>query len=216
MAEETYNDYPAAASANAKKAIDWKEKYGREEVTAGTAVGWARAHQLANKENLSADTVARMSAFNRHRKNSKISPEHKAEPWKDNGYVAWLIWGGDEGVDWAIDKMKDIKESKTSKPKMKHVKLFESFVNEGKSATPEELKQVEELVANTKAWKIEYTNKFGVKFVSKKHSELYVYNEGGGWCYELRVKGEVEQEDYSGEEDFETILELADDCLSYS
>lgn len=102
---------------------------------------------------------------------------------------------------------------------MKHVKLFESFVesvNEAKGATPEELKQVEALVANTKAWKIEYTNKFGVKFVSKKHSELYVYNEGDGWCYELKVKGEVEQEDYSGEEDFETILELADDCLSYS
>lgn len=103
---------------------------------------------------------------------------------------------------------------------MKHVKLFESFVesvNEAKGATPEELKQVEALVANTKAWKIEYTNKFGVKFVSKKHSELYVYNEGDGWCYELKVKGNVEEEDFSGDEDFNDILELADYYMgSYS
>ena len=108
-AEDTYNDYPAAAKKNAQKAIDWKEEHGRDEVDAGTAVGWARAHQLAKGENLSADTVGRMSAFNRHRKNSKISAEHKATPWKDKGYVSWLIWGGDEGVDWATEKMKEIK-----------------------------------------------------------------------------------------------------------
>ena len=28
--EDTYNDYPSAAKANAQKAIDWKEKYGRD------------------------------------------------------------------------------------------------------------------------------------------------------------------------------------------
>ena len=123
-----YNDYPAAAKANAKKAIDWKEKYGRGEVKGGTAVGWARAHQLASGENLSADTVGRMSSFNRHRKNSKISPEFKDEPWKDNGYIAWLIWGGDEGVDWAMDKMKQIKNE--GKSVMKRIKLFEEFVAE--------------------------------------------------------------------------------------
>jgi GNAT superfamily N-acetyltransferase len=112
--EETYTDYPTKASDNAKLAIEWKEKYGREEVEAGTAVGWARAHQLANKEPLSADTVMRMASFNRHRKNSKIDPEFKDTPWKDKGYVAWLIWGGDEGVDWALDKAEEIR-SKTGK-----------------------------------------------------------------------------------------------------
>lgn len=137
--EETYNDYPAAAKANAKKAIDWKEKYGRDEVKGGTAVGWARAHQLASGENLSADTVGRMSSFNRHRKNSKISPEFKDEPWKDNGYIAWLIWGGDEGVNWAMDKMKQIKNE--GKSHIKRVKLFEEFLleKEEKSTSREKL-----------------------------------------------------------------------------
>lgn len=119
--EDTWNDYPAAAKKNAQKAIDWKEEHGRDEVEAGTPVGWARAHQLAKGENLSTDTVKRMSAFNRHRKNSSIKPELKETPWKDRGYVAWLIWGGDEGVDWAIEKSKEIDAMKESK-QMKYIK----------------------------------------------------------------------------------------------
>lgn len=109
-AEETYNDYPEAAKANAKKALDWRDEYGRDEVTAGTPVGWQRANQLAKGEKLSRDVISRMAQFNRHRKNSKIDPELKSTPWKDNGYVAWLIWGGDEGVDWAIKKIAEIDE----------------------------------------------------------------------------------------------------------
>lgn len=106
--QETYNDYPASAKSNAKKAIEWKEKYGRDVVTGGTEVGWARAHQLAKGESLSKDVVSRMAQFNRHRKNSKVDPKFKDEPWRDRGYIAWLIWGGDSGVDWAIKKMKQI------------------------------------------------------------------------------------------------------------
>ena len=109
--EDKFADYPAAASKNAKKAIEWKEKYGRDEVQGGTEVGWQRAHQLAKGEAVSRDVLGRMAAFNRHRKNSKISAEHKDTPWKDNGHVAWLIWGGDEGVDWAIKKMDQLEES---------------------------------------------------------------------------------------------------------
>lgn len=107
--EQTYNDYPKAATKNAQQAIDWKEKYGRDVVTAGTEVGWQRAHQLAKGESLSEDVVSRMAQFNRHRKNSTIAPEFKDEPWKDRGHVAWLIWGGTEGVDWAMETMDKIK-----------------------------------------------------------------------------------------------------------
>ena len=106
--EDSYSDYPAAAKANAKKAIEWKEQYGRDVVKGGTEVGWQRAHQLAKGEALSRDVVSRMAQFNRHRKNSNVAPEFKDEPWRDNGYVAWLIWGGTEGVDWAMKKMDEI------------------------------------------------------------------------------------------------------------
>lgn len=98
---------PKGAMNNAKKALAWKDEHG-DEVKAMTPTGWARANQLAKGEKLSLETVKRMANFNRHRKNAKISPEHKDEPWKDNGHVAWLGWGGDAGVDWAmgiVDKM---------------------------------------------------------------------------------------------------------------
>ena len=139
--EDSYNDYPAAAKKNAQMAIDWKEKYGRDEVPAGTPVGWARAHQLAKGEKISADTVKRMSAFNRHRKNSSIAPEHKDEPWKDNGYVAWLIWGGDEGVDWAIEKSKEIDAMKESK-QMKYIRPLNEAERKFKKGDKIEYKQL--------------------------------------------------------------------------
>lgn len=91
---------PESARNNAKRAIAWKEKHG-DAVRGGTQVGWTRAHQLASGERLSLSTVKRMAQFNRHRKNSVVAPEHKSEPWKDAGHVAWLLWGGTTGVDWA-------------------------------------------------------------------------------------------------------------------
>lgn len=130
--EALYDDYPAAASKNAKQAIDWKEEHGRDEVTGGTEVGWARAHQLAKGEKLSRDVVSRMAQFNRHRKNSKVAAEFKDEPWKDKGYIAWLIWGGDEGVDWAIEKMAEIEKSEV-KENLRYIKTFENFINESKA-----------------------------------------------------------------------------------
>ena len=105
---ETYNDYPASATANAKKALEWKKEYGNE-VKGMTAIGWARANQLANRESLSYSTIARMAAFNRHRQNAEVAPEYKSTPWKDRGYVAWLGWGGTSGVNWAIRKAESIR-----------------------------------------------------------------------------------------------------------
>jgi len=101
LEEELKFKPPAGAVNAAKKAIEWKDKYG-DEVTAMTQTGWVRARQLANGDELSLDIVKRMAGFNRHRKNSKISPENKDTPWKDNGHVAWLGWGGDAGIDWAM------------------------------------------------------------------------------------------------------------------
>lgn len=97
--EQTYNDYPEAAVNNAKRAIKYKEENGSD---CGTPVGWARARQLANKENLSIDTIARMASFKRH------------QQWKDVPYdegcggLMWDAWGGTEGIEWAIRKLNQI------------------------------------------------------------------------------------------------------------
>ena len=92
---------PAGAASAAQKALDFRDEHG-DEVKAGTRVGWTRANQLANREELSLETVKRMhSFFSRHDGNQSISDDNKNTPWKDNGYVAWLLWGGDAGKSWA-------------------------------------------------------------------------------------------------------------------
>ena len=99
---ETYNDYPQAATENAKIALRWAEENGWG--SCGTPVGKARANQLANRENISRETIARMAAFERHRQNSK------KELGDGCGRLMWLAWGGDEGIEWAQRKLKKIKE----------------------------------------------------------------------------------------------------------
>ena len=99
---ESYSDYPQGATNNAKRMIEWREKYGRDVVQGGTRVGWERANQLANREPLSLDTVKRVNSFlARHEENAVISDEFKGEPWKDKGYVAYNLWGGKAMAAWA-------------------------------------------------------------------------------------------------------------------
>lgn len=101
---ETYNDYPKAASRNAKTALNYADKNGWG--SCGTPVGKKRANQLANGDNISRDTIARMAAFERHRKNSKKKLGDGC------GRLMWLAWGGDEGVAWAQRKLKQIDSEK--------------------------------------------------------------------------------------------------------
>ena len=112
--EETYNDYPESATNNAKKVLRWRDEH-KDEVKGMTATGWRRANQLANREKISRDTIARMASFKRHQKNAEIDPKFKSTPWKDRGYVAWLGWGGTSGIEWAIKKRKQIDKQKESK-----------------------------------------------------------------------------------------------------
>lgn len=99
LKEETYNDYPEAASNNAKRALKYKEENGS---SCGTPVGWTRARQLASREPLSRDTIARMASFKRHQQNKDV-PYHEG-----CGGIMWDAWGGDAGINWAISKLQAI------------------------------------------------------------------------------------------------------------
>ena len=105
---QSYDDYPSSVKGNACKAIKWKEEHG-DEVKGMTQIGWIRANQLCKGEKISEETIARMSGFQRHKKNSEVAPEYKDTPWKDKGYVAWLGWGGTTGINWAADKLQSIR-----------------------------------------------------------------------------------------------------------
>jgi hypothetical protein len=122
---ESYSDYPEAASENAKVALRWAEENGWGDC--GTPVGKARANQLANKEPISRDTIARMAAFERHRQNSD-------RPLGEGcGRLVWLCWGGDEGVAWAQRKLEQIDRqdfNKTQRVDELHNELINIFKSE--------------------------------------------------------------------------------------
>lgn len=98
---ESYTDYPEAAKENAKIALRYAEENGWGDC--GTAVGKARANQLANGEAISEETIARMASFERQRQNSD------KELGDGCGRLMWLSWGGDEGVEWAQRKLEQIR-----------------------------------------------------------------------------------------------------------
>ena len=94
-------------SNNAKRAL--KYKADNADNKCGTSVGWARANQLAKRENISRDTIARMASFKRHQ-------QHKDVPYdKGCGGIMWDAWGGTSGVEWAIKKLDQIDNKKKNR-----------------------------------------------------------------------------------------------------
>jgi hypothetical protein len=103
---ESYTDYPKGAVENAKIAIRYAEENGWGDCLEAT--GKARANQLANNEPISEDTISRMASFERHRQHSK------RELGDGCGRLAWLAWGGDEGIEWAQRKLESIRNGKAN------------------------------------------------------------------------------------------------------
>lgn len=91
-----------AMAEEAQKGLDWRKEFGR----GGTEVGVARARQLANRQEVSAETVRRMhSYFSRHevdKEGEGFSPGEDGYP--SAGRIAWALWGGDVGQSWAKNK----------------------------------------------------------------------------------------------------------------
>jgi hypothetical protein len=85
---------PSGAVKAAKKGLELRREHGR----GGTSVGIARARDIAGGKEMSPSTVKRMfSFFSRH------EVDKKGEGWGEdsNGYIAWLLWGGDAGFSWS-------------------------------------------------------------------------------------------------------------------
>lgn len=94
-AVDTY-DPPESARNNARRGLALRKRWGR----GGTAVGVARARDLMNGRSLPYSTVARMASFNRHRQHA-LDGRKESDGGPSAAYIAWLLWGGTTGVDWA-------------------------------------------------------------------------------------------------------------------
>ena len=83
----------------ANQALEWRREFNR----GGTLVGVARARDIAAGKNLPIDTVRRMSSyFARHEIDKQAEGFNRGEEgFPSAGRVAWGLWGGNAGRDWA-------------------------------------------------------------------------------------------------------------------
>ena len=95
MTKKTFTP-TAAVAKNAQKGLDLRDKFGH----GGTQVGLIRARQLSARKEISFDIIKRMvSYFARHEVDKKAA-DFGNEEHPSKGYIAWLLWGGDEGKTW--------------------------------------------------------------------------------------------------------------------
>lgn len=91
---------PKLVQEAAQRALEWIRD--GQAGSGFTAVGRARAAQLARGAEVSEETIARMrSYFARHQNDKKAEGFNRGEPgFPSPGRVAWDAWGGDPGEIW--------------------------------------------------------------------------------------------------------------------
>jgi len=100
--QDSFSDYPEAAVNAAKRALKYRDE--NPDIDCGTPIGWTRANQLANRENISEETIARMASFARHL-------QYEDVPYTEGcGGLMVDAWGGRVGIEWAQRKLDEIRE----------------------------------------------------------------------------------------------------------
>jgi len=105
LSDEQRSPSTAVADA-AREGLDLREQHGR----GGTDVGVRRAEQLMAQSPLSDRDIKSMySYFARH------AVDKRARRWADpdkpsTGYIAWMLWGGDDARDWINDLRQTLRE----------------------------------------------------------------------------------------------------------
>ncbi len=90
---------PQGVAENAAKGLRLRERFGR----GGTEIGVGRARELVERRALQPSTIRRMVSFFARHEVDKRARNFGNEDNPSAGYVAWLLWGGDEGRAWAIE-----------------------------------------------------------------------------------------------------------------
>ena len=113
---------PSSAVKAAKKGLAQRKEWGRgglspsEAKSQGIDSGVTRARKISSGS-VSRHDVRRMSAFNRHRKNNR--PDKKMpDGGPTAGTIAWNLWGGTSGVNWAKKKSAAMNAESFEAPKI--------------------------------------------------------------------------------------------------
>ena len=90
---------PQVVADNAARGRALRQKFGR----GGTEIGVGRAEELVARTELSPQTIKRMVSFFARHEVDKRAKNFGNDANPSAGYVAWLLWGGDEGRSWALE-----------------------------------------------------------------------------------------------------------------
>lgn len=111
---------PKGVYEEAQQALDWIDEHGRDEAEGATQQGLARARQIVRAyeedDPIAPEYIRETAAFfERHgaQNNQEIAEEYEGEPWKDNGYLSWLLSGGDAGETDTSDTDQPSQSSET-------------------------------------------------------------------------------------------------------
>ena len=98
---------PTAVAEAARRGLDLRERHGR----GGTEVGVRRADQLAARETVSDRDIKSMYSYFARHEVDKQTTRHRWGSRTDPsaGFIAWLLWGGEEGKSWVGKKREKMK-----------------------------------------------------------------------------------------------------------
>lgn len=109
---------PAKVARVAARALELRRKYQR----GGTTADLARARDLANRRPLRLEAIEQMHAyFESHEVDRLAYGFYQGEDdYPSAGRVAWDLWGGDRGREWAariLEKHQEQRAHEESQPK---------------------------------------------------------------------------------------------------
>lgn len=105
---------PRTAPANVRRAAALGLTLHKEFGRGGTKIGWARARQLSQGRTVSDDVIKRMVSFFARHEVDKQAANFGNRTNPSNGYIAWLLWGGDPGYAWAKKEKAKMDKAKQS------------------------------------------------------------------------------------------------------
>lgn len=96
---------PKSVKENAKRGLELRKEYKR----GGTSVGVNSANYLISNDSITPEKVRHVVKYFPRHKGDNLSEKNPPS----NGWIAWLLWGGTEGMNWSqsiVDRMNKIDE----------------------------------------------------------------------------------------------------------
>lgn len=105
MAGKTH-EVPAKVSSAAKKGLELHREHGH----GGTEVGLEMAEKLSSGHKISSEDVLHVSKYFPRHAGDNLEQDGSDGKTPSNGYIAWMLWGGDAGREWSEKLRAELEE----------------------------------------------------------------------------------------------------------